>query len=348
MERVLITGGAGFIGIHTAITLCERGYKLVIVDSLVNSSYEAIKRLIKFSSRKKDFDKNQIIFYKGDIRDTTFLRKVFRENNSSNNKIDLVVHFAGLKSIAESFIKKEEYWDVNVNGTKKLLKVMEENHCFNIVFSSSASLYLQDKNIALNEDSEVYANNPYSQTKLEVENILQNIQKSNLINWKIISLRYFNPIGAHPSGLFGEFPLNRPNNLFPIICQAANEVNKDLHIYGNNWPTKDGTGIRDFIHVVDLAEGHLAAIYFLRKSKEISLFDVINLGTGKGTSVLELIHTFEKVNNVNIKLKFVERRFGDKAIVFADSQKALKLLNWKAKRSLEDMCKDGWSSMNKN
>ena len=147
--------------------------------------------------------------------------------------------------------------------------------------------------------------------------------------------------------MFGEFPLNSPNNLFPIICQAANELNKDLHIYGNNWPTKDGTGIRDFIHVVDLAEGHLAAIYFL-KSKEKSLFDVINLGTGKGTSVLELIHTFEKVNNVNIKLKFVERRFGDKAIVFADSQKALKLLNWKAKRSLEDMCKDGWSSMNKN
>ena len=348
MNRVLITGGAGFIGIHTALTLCECGYNLVIIDSLVNSSNDAIKRLIKFLSRKKEFNKNQIIFYKGDIRDTNFLRKVFNENNMSNKKIDLVIHFAGLKSISESFLKKEEYWDVNVNGTKELLKVMEENNCFNIVFSSSASIYLQDKNYALNEESEVCAHNPYSQTKLEVENILQNLQKSNFINWKIISLRYFNPIGSHPSGLFGEFPLKKSNNLFPKICQAANDSNQDLLIYGNNWPTKDGTGIRDFIHVLDLAEGHLAAIYFLRKSKEKSFFDVINLGTGKGTSVLELIHTFEKVNKVNINIKFIERRFGDKAIVFADPQKAIKLLNWNAKRTLEDMCKDGWASRNKN
>ena len=219
---------------------------------------------------------------------------------------------------------------------------MEENKCFKIVFSSSASVYSQEVISPIGESSKVEANNPYGETKLEVERILEILQKSDASDWKIISLRYFNPIGAHSSGLFGEDPIYETNNLFPLLCQAANQNGGKLYIYGRDWPTPDGTGIRDYIHIQDLAEGHVAALEFLKKEKKKSLFIILKLGTGKGTSVLNLINIFESVNNVKVNFQFSERRIGDKAIVYADINKALKLINWKPQKTIEDMCKDGW------
>ncbi len=341
MDTILITGGAGFIGIHTSLVLLNKGYKLVIIDSLINSSYIAINR-IKSTYKKTNKYPNNISFYKGDIRDISFLRKVFKDSIKLGSEINYVIHFAGLKSVSDSFLEEDKYWDVNVNGTKTLIKVMEENNCFNLIFSSSATLYSEYETSPLRENAKVNVNNPYGKTKLEVEKFLENKIKSSHPNWKIISLRYFNPIGAHSSGLFGENPNNKINNLFPLICRSITNANEELLIFGNDWPTHDGTGVRDYIHVMDLAEGHVSAVEFLNKKIIKSSFLVINLGTGKGTSVLELINIFQKVNKININYKFAERRKGDKAIIFADIRKALELLNWQPKRSIEEMCHDGW------
>ena len=342
MRNILVTGGAGYIGIHTSILLLEKGFNVITIDSLINSSLLAIDRLYSSSASELNFSKSQLKFLKGDVRDVSFLRKVFLDQKISGQPIDIVIHFAGLKAVQESILLPDLYWDNNVNGTIKLLKVMEENECRNIVFSSSATVYSLNEKSPLNESSKLLPVDPYGKTKLTVENILKGLLSNSNSLWKIISLRYFNPIGAHSSGLFGESPVNTPNNLFPYICEVANNRREVLSIFGNDWPTRDGTCIRDFIHIMDLSDGHLAAINFINKYRD-PFFKAINLGTGKGTSVLELVKTFELVNNLKINYVFAERRPGDKGIVFANSDLAKDLLKWEPKRNIINMCKDGWN-----
>ena len=346
MDTVLITGGAGYIGIHTAIALSGKKYRILIIDSLVNSSKKSIERLNK-NILSRDSDKSQIIFKKGDIRDINFLRSIFKNELKSGNIIKYVLHFAGLKSISDSTLFPDEYWDVNVIGTERLLKVMKENNCRNFVFSSSATVYSLDEKSPLKENSSLSPNNQYGFTKLTVEKFLERLVTNQKSFWKIICLRYFNPIGAHPSGDFGESPLNTPNNLFPYLCQVAAKKRAKLYIFGQDWPTSDGTCIRDYIHVMDLAEGHIAAIDYIRSGAK-EPFLVINLGTGLGTSVLELVQTFEKVNNLKIDYEFIERREKDRAIVYADPNFARRILKWEAKRNIFKMCKDGWNWQKKN
>lgn len=342
MKSVLVTGGLGFIGIHTSLILIDKGYRLIIIDSLENSSLDALSRLKKLASLKKNFKSKNIIFFKGDVRDIYFLRKVFKESSCKENKIDYVIHFAGLKSISQSIKKPELYFDVNVNGTIQLLNIMEEYNCRNLIFSSSATVYSKDEKSPLNELAKVSPENPYGDTKLKIEKTLENLCLNNQKNFKIICLRYFNPIGAHPSGLIGEVASKTANNLFPLICHTASKRREFLEIYGNDWPTFDGTCIRDYIHIMDLAEGHTAALECLDVNDYECYFNIFNLGTGKGTSVMELINIFQKVNNLTLKVLFGKRRDGDKAIVFADPSKAIKELKWIPKKSLEDMCQDGW------
>ena len=347
MSNILVTGGAGFIGIHTTISLLEKGFNVIIIDSLINSSINAIDRLYSSSSSELNFSKSQLKFLKGDIRDFGFLRKVFLNQKQLGKAIDIVIHFAGLKAVHESILLPDLYWDNNVNGTAQLLKVMGENECKNIVFSSSATVYSLNEKSPLNENSKLLPVDPYGETKLAVENILKRLSYDSNSSWKIISLRYFNPIGAHSSGLFGEAPVDTPNNLFPYLCEVGNSKREVLSIFGNDWPTPDGTCIRDFIHVMDLSDGHLAAINFMQKIKN-PFFKAINLGTGYGTSVLEIVKTFELVNNLKINYVFAARRPGDKGIVFANSDLAKDILKWKPKRNLFEMCKDGWNWQTKN
>jgi len=347
MDTVLVTGGAGFIGIHTVIALLEKKYRILIIDSLINSSKKSIERLISKNLLRKESINSQIIFINGDIRDINFLRSVFKKASKSGHIIKYVLHFAGLKSISDSILFPDEYWDVNVIGTKRLLKVMKENNCHNFVFSSSATVYSLDEKSPLKENSSLSPNNQYGYTKLAVEKFLEGLVHDQERFWRIVCLRYFNPIGAHPSGDFGESPLNTPNNLFPYLCQVASKKRKKLYIFGQNWPTSDGTCIRDYIHIMDLAEGHIAAIDYI-KSGAKEPFLIINLGTGLGTSVLELVKTFENINNLRIDYEFIERREKDKAIVYADPNFAKRILNWEAKRNIFDMCKDGWNWQKKN
>ena len=348
MESVLITGGLGFIGIHTCLSLIEKDFNLYIIDSLINSSNNALNRLLIYGSKKRNSTRSQINFTKGDVRDLDCLRKIFDQSIADKQPIKYVIHFAGLKSVPESFKSPNLYWDVNVNGTIKLLNVMEEYDCRKIVFSSSATVYSYEEKSPLSEKSLVKPSNPYGKTKLAVEKIIR--EKSQLKDqlWNSISLRYFNPIGAHPSGIVGESPSNIPTNLFPYICQVAISKRKYLKIYGNDWPTQDGTCVRDFIHVMDLADGHLAALNYLKSFISKSSYKEINLGTGKGTSVLELLKIFEKVNNKKIEYIFSERRIGDKDIVYANCEQAKKILNWESKRDIAQMCKDGWNWQFKN
>ena len=342
MDTILVTGGAGFIGIHTAVLLLENKYRILIIDSLINSSENSIHRLISNNDLESESIYSRIKFVKGDIRDINFLRSVFKIESESGNIIKYVLHFAGLKSISESNLFPQEYWDVNVMGTKRLIKVMKENNCRNFVFSSSATVYSYEEKPPLKENSSLMPNNQYGYTKLAVEEYLKKLANEKKDFWKIICLRYFNPIGAHPSGCFGESPINTPNNLFPYICQVASQKREKLYIFGNDWPTFDGTCVRDYIHVMDLAEGHIAAIDYIKEYPKES-FLVINLGTGLGTSVLELVKTFEDVNNLRIDYEFTDRRKGDKAIVYADPSFAKSILKWEAKRNVVEMCKDGWN-----
>ena len=348
MDSILITGGAGYIGIHTSLILLEKGFNIVIIDSLANSKIKSIERLIKISKVNKKFDDKQLKFLEGDVRDLNFLRNVFQSSIRSGTPISTVIHFAGLKSVFESISNPNLYWDVNVYGTIQLLKIMCEYKCEKFIFSSSATVYSPNIKSPLYENDFTEPNDPYGKTKLSVEHILKDfcdIKKNNL---HVIALRYFNPIGSHPSGEIGESPLNIPNNLFPYICDVAISKRDVLNIYGNDWPTEDGTCIRDFIHIMDLAEGHLAALNYLLQKKTTKTFLILNLGTGKGNSVLELIKTFEKVNNLAINYRFTERRLGDKAIVYSNCDLAKKILNWESQRSLSDMCKDGWNWIVKN
>ena len=347
MDTVLITGGAGFIGIHTSISLLEKGFRVIIIDSLLNNSRKGVDRLNNKYYLGMSILNSQLKFIKGDIRDINFLRKVFNKEKILGNNIRYVIHFAGLKSVRDSFLHQDLYWDVNVNGTKILTKVMEENGCYNLVFSSSATVYGEDQESPLNEQSKLLPNNPYGKTKLAAEQFLKDFSIKSRSPWKIICLRYFNPIGSHPSGNFGESPLDVPNNLFPYICQVANFRMDKLYIFGKDWPTHDGTCIRDYIHVMDLAEGHVASLKAIANNLKQS-FIVINLGTGIGTSVLELIKTFESTNKLKLNYSFVGRRDGDKAIVFAEAKLAKTVLDWQARRNLVDMCRDGWEWQRKN
>ena len=344
MKTILVTGGAGFIGSHTCLVLLEAGIEVFVIDSFVNSNKSSLKEVLKIFSGSFQGKFNKINLYEGDIRDENLLLKIFDEAQREKKPIDGVIHFAGLKSVEESIHKPLKYWDFNVNGTLSLLKVMEENNCKNIVFSSSATIYA-NSNEKIKEDFYKKSINPYASTKITIEKLLEDYFLSNR-EWRITNLRYFNPIGAHKSGLIGENPLGKPNNIFPLITLVASEELSNIKIFGNNWPTKDGTGVRDYIHVMDLAEGHLSALNYSIKNKPGILN--VNLGTGKGYSVLELIKTFEEVNNVKVPYVFAPRRDGDNAYVVADNHLALSTLDWYPKRDLEDMGKDGWNWQIKN
>ena len=348
MNRVLVTGGAGYIGSHTSLLLLQEGYEIIIVDSLINSSVSSIEKIIEICSKNNLEINKKIHFFKLDLRNENSLSEIFYDFQNKGKPIESVIHFAGLKAVGDSVKNPISYWDSNVNGTINLLKVMEKFDCKTIVFSSSATIYEYAKDAAIREDAKIYPTNPYGSTKASIEKLLDEIFYSSPKQWRISDLRYFNPIGAHPSGIIGENPLGLPDNIFPFISQVALGKLKELRIFGNDWPTHDGTAVRDYIHIMDLAEGHVKTLnYLLRIEPQVLKF---NLGTGKGTSVLELLNIFKKVNNLEVPYVFTDRREGDIASIIADNTLAISSLKWTPKKTLEDMCRDEWKwrSMNPN
>ena len=346
MENILVTGGCGFIGSHVVLSLLKEGYNVSIIDSNVNSSKDVVKK-IKILAKINSFKKTgKLSFFKGDIRNKLFLQKIFHENDRKGYKINAVIHLAGLKSVKESIKYPEKYKDNNVNGSLTLLNTMIKNECFNLVFSSSATVYGHPKTTPIFENFETKPINPYGQTKLDVENLIKEKFKKYSNQFKVIVLRYFNPVGAHPSGIIGEKWKYCPDNIFPNILRAALKKLDYLKIYGNNWPTLDGTTIRDFIHIMDLAEGHVAAINYMQKQE--AHYWTINLGTGRETSILQLINNFKSINKVDIQLKFMDKRDGDTPFLLADSNLARQILNWRTKKDLFDVCKDGWKFAKQN
>ena len=331
---VLVTGGAGYIGTHTCVELDKAGYEFVVYDNFSNASKEAIKRVEQIINKK-------ITLIEGDIRDKEKLQEVF-----DTYAIDSVIHFAGLKAVGESVEKPLEYYDNNVYGTIALCEVMQRNNCKKIVFSSSATVYGDPHATPIKEDFPLSATNPYGRSKLFIEEILRDVFVSDNA-WKIILLRYFNPVGAHESGLIGEDPNGIPNNLMPYIAQVAVGKRESLSIFGNDYDTPDGTGVRDYIHVVDLAKGHVKA---LDKIDALENVLAVNLGTGKGYSVLDMVHAFEKASGKKIPYKFAPRRAGDIAKCFADPSYAKEVLGWSATKDIDAMCADAWrwQSMNPN
>ncbi len=325
---VLVTGGAGFIGSHTCVVLLEKGYDVLVVDNLINSKTESLKRVETITGKKVDF-------IKADICDGQSLEKIFSEN-----RISSVIHFAGLKAVGESVNKPLEYYDNNLNASINLCKVMRKYNVNNLVFSSSATVYSADNTMPLKEDSNTgNCTNPYGWTKYMGEQIFRGLCVA-YPQMSIVLLRYFNPIGAHKSGLIGEDPQGIPNNLMPYITQVAIGKREKLTVYGNDYDTFDGTGVRDYIHVADLARAHLAAVEYVEKNKGCEVF---NIGTGKGTSVLELIKAFEKINKVKVPYEIGARRAGDIATVYADCSKAKRILGFETEYDIEDMCKDSWN-----
>lgn len=346
METILVTGGTGYIGSHTCLGLINKGYDVCILDSLVNSSEKVVNDIKRILDSNKANDKGELFFFKGDLRNKKLVFDIFSEFKNKEKGIDAVIHFAGLKSVEESLDKPLKYWDSNVNTTLSLLEIMDDFECNSIVFSSSATIYQQQENTLIKENQSLNPKNPYGVTKLVVEKLLNDVFLSDPGNWKIANLRYFNPIGAHASGLIGEDPIFLNTNLFPQITKAALGKIKKIKIFGSDWPTSDGTAVRDYIHIMDLAEGHILALQYLKNEKpQISSF---NIGTGHGTSVLELIKIFEKVNNVTVPYIFDLRRVGDNGFLVADCSLAKSLLGWTPKRSISDMCVDGWQWQVKN
>ena len=325
---ILVTGGLGYIGSHTCVELLKNGERIVVMDNLSNCKIEMKEKIKEIAG--KDF-----IFYKADLLDKQAMRKIFTEN-----KIRAVIHFAGLKAVGESVEKPMEYYKNNVEGTLNLLEVMKEFGVNKLVFSSSATVYGAPKSVPITEDMPLSTTNPYGTTKLMIEQILTDVSKADK-DFKVAILRYFNPIGAHESGIIGEDPNGVPNNLMPYISRVAAGKLQCLSVFGNDYPTHDGTGVRDYIHVVDLAKGHLKALGRLAKD-DTGVF-IYNLGTGNGYSVLDMIKAFEKENGVNIKYKIVDRRPGDIAECYANPSKALRELEWKAEKTLEDMVRDAWN-----
>ena len=340
MARILITGGAGFIGSHTVVDLLKKGYEVIILDSYANSTESYLKKL-KALIQIIDINLLKNLFvYIGDIRQKEFLESIFYRSLNDGVPIDGVIHFAGLKAVGESVIYPLKYWDVNFVGTLRLLETMDKYDCRTIIFSSSATIYGFPKEKYIKESSDINPINPYGYSKSSIEILLKNLFDSQPNYWRVANLRYFNPIGAHDTGLIGENPKGLPNNIFPFITKVASKEINHLKIFGKDWPTPDGTGIRDYIHVMDLAEGHILSLEFLMNND--SQFINLNLGTGIGTSVLELVKTFEKINNVQVPFVFSKRREGDVAHLVADNSLAISILNWKPMKNLEDMCSDGW------
>lgn len=326
MQNILVTGGAGYIGSHTCVELLAAGYNLVIIDNYSNSKPAVLDRIEKIAGTRP-------AFMEVDIRDRGALRDVFRQH-----AIDAVIHFAGLKAVGESVAQPLRYYDNNISGSVALFEVMAESGVKTLVFSSSATVYGDPKSVPIREDFPLSATNPYGRSKLMLEDILRDLSRSDE-NWKISLLRYFNPVGAHESGIIGEDPNGIPNNLMPYITQVAIGKLQQLSVYGDDYPTPDGTGVRDYIHVVDLARGHLAALKALEKSNGVM---TVNLGTGQGYSVLDVVHAFEKASNRPVPYKIVARRPGDVAQCYADPSLAAELLGWRAERGLDDMCRDSW------
>ncbi len=329
---ILITGGAGYIGSHTCVEMLNSGYDVVVIDNLDNSSSESLKRVEKITGKK-------VKFYEKDVRDRAALEEIFRDNN-----IEAVIHFAGLKAVGESVRKPLMYYENNLESTITLLNVMRQFSVKRIVFSSSATVYGLAKEMPLKEGMPTGAINPYGRTKLFIEEILRDLYVSD-DEWTIALLRYFNPIGAHKSGLIGEDPKGIPNNLMPYISQVAVGKLEKLHVFGNDYNTPDGTGVRDYIHVVDLAVGHVKAVEWALKNRGC---EEINLGTGKGTSVLELRDAFVKASGIDVPYVIDPRRPGDPDEVYADASKAAALLGWRAERGIAEMCEDSWRWQNNN
>ena len=329
---ILITGGAGYIGSHTCVQLLEAGFQIAVVDNLSNSSMEAVHRIKTLTGRN-------FKFYAEDLRNEKALEQIFQEN-----QVDSVIHFAGLKAVGESVTQPLKYYDNNLVSTLSLLKIMKKFNVKKLVFSSSATVYGDPATVPITEDFPLSATNPYGMTKLMIENILKDLYRADK-SWDIALLRYFNPVGAHESGMIGEDPNGIPNNLVPYITQVAIGKLQTLKVFGNDYPTRDGTGVRDYIHVVDLADGHLAA---LRKLRTKCGLVVYNLGTGTGYSVLEMVEAFSKASGREIPFEITGRRPGDIAECYADPGKAEKELLWKAKRGLSEMCKDSWNWQRQN
>ncbi len=330
--KVLVTGGAGYIGSHTVILLIEAGYEIVIFDNFCNASKESIRRVEKITQ-------TSIEVIEGDIRNRTDLEKVFQAHT-----IDTVIHFAGLKAVGESVEQPLRYYDNNVNGTAVLCEVMAKHQCKSIVFSSSATVYGDPHQNPITEDFPTFATNPYGRSKLFVEEILRDLYISDN-EWKIVLLRYFNPVGAHPSGTIGEDPNGIPNNLMPYIAQTAVGKLSCLSVFGDDYDTHDGTGIRDYIHVMDLADGHVKA---LNKIKSFTEVMTINLGTGTGYSVLDMVKAFEKASGKEVPYCIAPRRAGDIAKCYANPSYAKEVLGWEAKKSIEEMCEDSWRWQSEN
>ena len=331
--NVLVTGGAGYIGSHTCLELLNKGCGVIVIDNLCNSSPKALERVEELTGKR-------ITFYEGDVRDEALLQKIF-----DSHSIDCVIHFAGLKAVGESVAKPWEYYDNNLNSTLVLTKVMKRVGVKKIIFSSSATVYTADNEMPLKETSRTGGcTNPYGWTKYMTEQILSGIAHADE-EWSIVLLRYFNPIGAHESGRMGEDPRGIPNNLMPFITQVAVGRREKLSVFGNDYDTHDGTGVRDYIHVVDLAKGHVAAVDYACGNSGCQVF---NLGTGCGYSVLDMVKTFREVNDVALPYEIVARRPGDIATCYADPAKSAEVLGWKAEKTLEDMCRDSWNWQKNN
>lgn len=334
MNKILVTGGAGFIGSHTCVELLNAGHEIVVVDNFSNSRPDALRRVEKITGK-------ELFLHEADILDKDALDGIFREHPD----ITAVIHFAGLKAVGESVTKPVEYYHNNITGTLMLIKSMREHGVKKIVFSSSATVYGVNNPVPYVEEMPTNSStNPYGYTKVMIEQILKDVYTADN-EWSISLLRYFNPIGAHESGLIGEDPNGIPNNLFPYIQQVAVGKREYLSVFGNDYDTPDGTGVRDYIHVVDLAKGHLCALEYVMEHKGV---EAVNLGTGKGSSVLDILHAFEKACGKELAYKIAPRRAGDIAWCYADASKAKELFGWEAQYSVDDMCRDGWNFIKNN
>ncbi len=332
--KILVTGGAGFIGSHTIIELYNAGHEVVVVDNLCNSSPVALQRVAEIVQMP------EIPFYQADIRDRAALDRVLLKH-----PCDACIHFAGLKSVSESVTLPWEYYENNIGGTLVLLDVLRQHGCKNLIFSSSATVYGDPAIIPVTEECpKGRCTNPYGQTKSMLEEVMMDMQKADP-TWNIVLLRYFNPVGAHPSGRIGENPNGIPNNLMPYITQVAVGKRAELGVFGNDYDTPDGTGVRDYIHVVDLARGHVAALSAIEQKCGLAIY---NLGTGKGYSVLDVVHAFERSTGIHIPYRILPRRAGDVATSYSDPAKAARELHWKARHDIDDMCRDAWNWQQKN
>jgi len=323
---ILVTGGAGYIGSHTCVALCEAGYTPVVLDNFCNSTASVVQQIEALTQQS-------IKVIHGDIRDERLVQKIFEDH-----QFEAVIHFAGLKAVGESVVEPLKYYDVNVSGSLTLLQAMQKANMKKLIFSSSAAVYGVCNELPIKENASCHPANPYGRSKLIIEEMLTDLVQADR-QWSVACLRYFNPIGAHPSGLIGERPHGIPSNLMPYLTQAAAGLRKELSVFGNDYPTSDGSAVRDYIHVMDLAEGHVSAV---RHVAQKSGMTILNLGTGKGHSVLEMVQVFEGVTGEKVPYKICQRRVGDVAACWADSTAAEQALGWRAKRGLEEMCRDSW------